>query len=178
MTDEPQLRKLEIHVCENCIARKPGECHMPGCFYWLHGVEDVPTYLDAYAAHGLAEMLAEFHEAAGQPFGHGDITDEDGMDLRIKLHREENKELREALEAEDLVGAAKELADVVYVAYGTAHALGIPLDAVLAAVHESNMTKFGPDGPVLRWDGKVLKSDRYVPPNVGAVLAAHCEVTA
>ena len=116
------------------------------------------------------EMLAEFHGAFGQPFGHGNIRN---SELRIDLHQEETEELVEALEAADLVGAAKELADVVYVAYGTAHSLGIPLDAVLAAVHESNMSKFGPDGPVLSETGKVLKSDRYVPPDIAAVLQAH-----
>ena len=31
-----------------------------------------------------AAMLAEFHDALGQPYGHGDIAD---STLRIKLHR-------------------------------------------------------------------------------------------
>ena len=48
---------------------------------------------------------------------------------------------------------------------------GIDLDAVLAEIHRSNMTKLGPDGRVARRaDGKVLKGDHYEAPDVGAVL--------
>jgi predicted HAD superfamily Cof-like phosphohydrolase len=63
-----------------------------------------------------------------------------------------------------------ELADVVYVAYGTAISYGIDLDAVITEVHRANMTKLGADGqPVIR-DGKVQKGDRFQPPDVAAVL--------
>lgn len=64
---------------------------------------------------------------------------------------------------------AHELADVVYVAYGTALVHGIDLDAVIAETHRSNMTKRVPDGRVARRaGGKVLK---YSP--VGDRAAAH-----
>jgi hypothetical protein len=76
------------------------------------------------------------------------------------------------VEAGDLQGIAQELADVVYVAYGTALTYGIPLDAVLAEVHRANMSKLDADGkPLLRDDGKVLKSELYRAPDVAAVLA-------
>jgi predicted HAD superfamily Cof-like phosphohydrolase len=66
---------------------------------------------------------------------------------------------------------AHELADVVYVAYGTALVHGIDLDEVIAEIHRSNMTKLGPDGQVARRaDGKVLKGDHYRAPDVSAVL--------
>lgn len=66
---------------------------------------------------------------------------------------------------------AHELADVVYVAYGTALVHGIDLDAVLAEIHRSNMTKIGPDGSVSRReDGKVLKGEHYEAPDVPGVL--------
>ena len=56
-------------------------------------------------------------------------------------------------------------------AYGTAHVYGIDLDAVLDAVHVSNMTKLGADGrPVRRADGKILKGPHYRPPEIAAVL--------
>lgn len=119
-----------------------------------------------------AEMLDEFHTALGQSFGDGGYG---STDLRIKLHTEENDELVEALEAANLVGTAQELADVVYVAYGTAHSLGIPLDAVIAEIHRANMSKFDADGrPVLRSDGKLLKSDQFRPADVEGVL--RCDV--
>jgi len=42
----------------------------------------------------------------------------------------------------------------------------------LDEVHRANMSKLGADGqPVLRDDGKVLKSERYSPPDVAAVVA-------
>ncbi|MET8004242.1 hypothetical protein [Nonomuraea glycinis] len=60
---------------------------------------------------------------------------------------------------------AKELADVLYVTYGAADALGIDLPAVFVEVHRSNMSKLDADGRVLRRaDGKVLKGPGYQPP--------------
>jgi len=61
---------------------------------------------------------------------------------------------------------------IVYVAYGAAIVYGIDLDAVFAEVHRSNMTKLDADGRVIyREDGKVLKSDRYTPPDIAGVLS-------
>jgi predicted HAD superfamily Cof-like phosphohydrolase len=63
---------------------------------------------------------------------------------------------------------AKELADLLYVVYGTAEELGIPLQEVFAAVHESNMSKVWSDGTVHYNEiGKVLKPDTYSPPELG-----------
>jgi predicted HAD superfamily Cof-like phosphohydrolase len=67
----------------------------------------------------------------------------------------------------DLAKVAKELADLLYVTYGTAASLGIDIDEVFAEVHRSNMSKVGPDGvPMYREDGKVLKGPNYTPPNI------------
>ena len=94
-------------------------------------------------------------------------------DLRLALIEEEVGELREAAASGDLVGVADALADIVYVAYGSALVYGIDLDAVLDEVHSSNMTKLGADGrPVRRADGKVLKGPAYRAPDVKSVLAA------
>lgn len=113
-------------------------------------------------------MLAVFHEALGQPFGCPDLG---SAELRRRLHDEEHTELLDALDSGDRVAIAHELADVVYVAYGTAHTLGIPLDDVIAEVHRANMSKFDADRrPVLREDGKVLKSDRFRPADVAGIL--------
>jgi predicted HAD superfamily Cof-like phosphohydrolase len=91
--------------------------------------------------------------------------------LRISLLEEEVAELVAAVKARDLIGIADALADITYVVYGTALTYGIDLDSVLGEVHRSNMSKLGHDGnPIIRADGKVLKSERYSPPNVAAVL--------
>jgi predicted HAD superfamily Cof-like phosphohydrolase len=90
---------------------------------------------------------------------------------RGELLAEEAAEVAEVSVAGPLDRLAHELADVVYVAYGTALVHGIDLDAVIAEIHRANMTKLGPDGSVdRRTDGKVLKGEHYEAPDVSAVL--------
>ncbi|KOX46215.1 hypothetical protein, partial [Streptomyces sp. NRRL F-6492] len=91
---------------------------------------------------------------------------------RQALLEEEVAEVAEATEAGSLMDIAHELAEGVYLAYGTALVHGVDPDAVLAEVHRPNMSNLGPDGPpVLREDGKVLKGPSYRPPRVAEVLA-------
>jgi predicted HAD superfamily Cof-like phosphohydrolase len=91
--------------------------------------------------------------------------------LRVTLLQEEVAELVTASEKGDLVAIADALADITYVVYGTALTYGIDLDSVLREVHRSNMSKLGRDGkPLMREDGKVLKSDRYFPPDIESAL--------
>ncbi len=90
---------------------------------------------------------------------------------RAELLAEEAAEVAEAAVDGPLDHLAHELADVVYVAYGTALVYGIDLDAVIAEIHRANMSKLGPDGEVARRaDGKVLKGAHYRAPDVSAVL--------
>ncbi|MFI6207560.1 MazG nucleotide pyrophosphohydrolase domain-containing protein [Streptomyces sp. NPDC051041] len=90
---------------------------------------------------------------------------------RAELLAEEAAEVAEVSVTGPLDRLAHELADVVYVAYGTALVHGIDLDAVIAEVHRSNMTKRGPDGQIARRpDGKVLKGEHYEAPDVAGVL--------
>lgn len=122
----------------------------------------------------IAHQVRAFHRAYDLPVA-GVPTADPGADqvrLRQDLIDEEVGELREAGGSGDLVGVADALADIVYVAYGTACVYGIDLDAVLDEVHASNMTKLGADGePVRRADGKVLKGPHYRPPDVAGVLS-------
>lgn len=119
-------------------------------------------------------MLAEFHEAFG--FTGSDaprpMQPDEGDKLRMALLREEFQEYIDAERGGDLIGVADALADMVYVIYGTAYTYRIPLDAVLAEVHRSNMSKLGPDGrPTLNAVGKAMKGPRYSPPDIAAILA-------
>jgi len=92
-------------------------------------------------------------------------------ELRVDLLCEEVQEFADATKQRNLVGLADALADIVYVAYGTAITYGIDLDEVIAEVHLSNMSKLGRSGrPLLRDDGKVLKPPCYRPPDVTRVL--------
>lgn len=115
-----------------------------------------------------AEMILEFHRRFSV-----EVNAEDDYklrDLRSSLQMEEAMELDEELMMEpgsNMEKVAKELADLVYVSYGTALSLGIDLDKAIALVHESNMSKLGPNGkPVLRKDGKVLKGPNYFEPDM------------
>lgn len=66
---------------------------------------------------------------------------------------------------------AKELADAIYILAGTAVLLGYDIDAALAAVHASNMSKVAPGGSIeKRADGKILKGPDYQPPDMWAAL--------
>ncbi|MFJ8792397.1 MazG nucleotide pyrophosphohydrolase domain-containing protein [Streptomyces sp. NPDC102462] len=119
-----------------------------------------------------ADLVREFHLA----FGLDARSRPTEVSPELAAHRgdllaEEAAEVAEVSLAGPLDRLAHELADVVYVAYGTALVHGIDLDAVLAEVHRSNMSKRGPDGPVSRRaDGKVLKGDHYEAPDVSSVL--------
>lgn len=122
----------------------------------------------------MAAAVAEFHQAFSLPARQVPGTDvgEGLARLRVALLEEEAGEFVAASERGDLVGIADALADIVYVAYGTALTYGIDLDAVLREVHRSNMSKLGRDGkPILRDDGKVIKSELYFPPDIAAILS-------
>lgn len=122
-----------------------------------------------------ALAVMAFHKAFGLPRrATPNITDlpQSLVDLRIALLEEETAEFKDAALRRDLVGVADALADVVYVAYGSAITLGIDLDMAIAEVHRANMSKLDEDGrPVMREDGKVCKSDRYRPPDIVTALA-------
>jgi len=120
-----------------------------------------------------AAAVAEFHSAFDLPMRQFPSTEtgDDLAKLRVALLEEEVGEFVTASEKGDLIGIADALADIVYVVYGTALTYGIDLDSVLREVHRSNMSKLAADGrPLLREDGKVLKSERYFPPDIASVL--------
>jgi predicted HAD superfamily Cof-like phosphohydrolase len=122
----------------------------------------------------MTAAVAEFDRAFGLPARQVPSADVgDGLaKLRVALLEEETGEFVAASERGDLIGIADALADIVYVAWGTALTYGIDLDAVLREVHRSNMSKLGRDGkPILRDDGKVIKSELYFPPDIAAVLS-------
>ncbi|MCQ9181721.1 hypothetical protein KMT30_22245 [Streptomyces sp. IBSBF 2953] len=119
-----------------------------------------------------ADLVREFHRAFGLDV-HSAPTEVSPRlaAQRGRLLAEEAAEVAEVSVDGPLDRLAHELADVVYIAYGTALVHGIDLDAVLAEIHRSNMTKLGPDGQVVRRaDGKVLKGEHYQAPDVSAVL--------
>ncbi len=118
------------------------------------------------------EMVDEFHKAFLLPRPVSPrIPDRKRRDPRIELIREEFEELQQAIAEGNLVLIADGCADLLYVIYGTALEFGINIDEVVKEVHRSNMTKLREDGtPIIRSDGKVLKSDRFELPDIQAIL--------
>ena len=116
-------------------------------------------------------MVRAFHDAFGIPTADTPgLVDDTTAWQRQRLLAAEVAEVADAIDQHDLPAIAHELADCVYVLYGTALVYGIDLDAVLAEVHAANMTKLGADGRPIVVDGKVRKGPGYRKPDVAAVL--------
>ena len=115
------------------------------------------------------DMVAEFHRKFDIPVGDSpSIPSEATRQLRVRLIQEEFTELQEAMAAQDLPGVAKELADLLYVVYGTAVSYGVDMDPVFREVHRSNLSKVG---GYKREDGKWVKPPTYSPADVTPLLA-------
>lgn len=115
-------------------------------------------------------MVAEFHETfdiAVEPVPR--VPDEATRSLRVRLIQEEFDELQEALGRRDAAAVAKELADLLYVVYGTAVSCGIDMEPVFREVHRSNMSKIGGHK---RADGKWVKPPTYSPARIEPILAS------
>ena len=118
------------------------------------------------------QKVSIFIKAMGQeqPEKSG-FPDDRTTDLRLNLIDEEFKELKDAVEAKDIVEVADALTDLLYVIYGAGHAFGINLDLAFNLVHASNMSKLDEEGnPIYREDGKVLKGPNYFPPKIKRAL--------
>lgn len=120
----------------------------------------------------INQGVGDFHKACGvEERETPGFVEPETFALRRRLLLEEVFEYVEASDAEDLIDIADALADIVYIAYGTARVIGVNLDDVLAEVQRSNMSKVGADGKVVRRDdGKILKPDTYSAPNIGKVM--------
>lgn len=114
-------------------------------------------------------MVEEFHRrfdimVSDRPC----VPDEATRALRVRLIQEEFEEFQQAMAQSDLQGMAKELADLLYVVYGSAVSCGIDMEPVFREVHRSNMSKVGGHK---RADGKWVKPPTYSPADLQAILA-------
>ena len=115
--------------------------------------------------------VRNFHQSFGQRIGEKpELPDGNERDLRYNLLKEEFEEYEAAESTDNLVEIADALADIIYIACGTAVSYGIPLDKVFAEVHRSNMAKLVDGKPIYREDGKVMKPEGWTPPDVEGVL--------
>ena len=115
-------------------------------------------------------MVMEFHRRFGIAVESAPtVAAEATQALRVRLIQEEFDELKEALDRHNLSAIAKELADLLYVVYGTAVSYGIDMEPVFREVHRSNMSKVGGHK---REDGKWIKPAHYSPASIEPILTA------
>lgn len=143
----------------------------------VHGDQALakPDALNTYDPMG---SMAEWNSAVGNKH----YSDEDThgkhkeLSLRLKLISEEYRELVDEIldklnKQGDDAKLAKEVADLLYVTYGLAELLELPMYQIFRAVHSSNMSKMGEDGkPIRNSSGKVLKGPGYFEPDIKAIL--------
>jgi len=97
---------------------------------------------------------------------------------------EELSEYLKACEEESLVDAADAIIDLVYVALGVAHAMGLPFDKLFDVVHKANMRKVPANELMRSTRGSqydVIKPVGWVPPEPAltqVIQAARKEVLA
>jgi predicted HAD superfamily Cof-like phosphohydrolase len=87
--------------------------------------------------------------------------------LRVALIEEELEEFSEAIEANDLVGIADAIGDMLYVIFGAANTYGINTAPIFEEIHRTNMLKA--DG----WrdeTGKWRKPASWKAPDIAGVL--------
>src|SRR2546421_13105764 len=90
------------------------------------------------------EMVTAFHRAFDIAIGIlPAVPDTATCALRVSLIQEECAEVCEALSQRDIEAVAKELADLLYVVYGTAVLCGIGMDPIFREVHRSKIGKVG-----------------------------------
>jgi predicted HAD superfamily Cof-like phosphohydrolase len=99
-------------------------------------------------------------------------VNEETKQLRVRLIQEEFDELKDAMNAGDLAAVAKEMADLLYVTYGTAVSYGIDMEAVFQEVHRSNLSKIG---GYKRADGKWVKPPTYSPADIESIVEVQRE---
>jgi predicted HAD superfamily Cof-like phosphohydrolase len=120
------------------------------------------------------DSVKEFHEAFGQANGlYVKNLTQDEFELRHRLMAEENDEYLQACRESNIEEIADALGDQLYILCGTIlkHGLQHKIQLVFSEIHRSNMSKLDADGkPLLREDGKILKSNRYFPPDIKKIL--------
>ena len=121
----------------------------------------------------IVASLLEFNHAFEIPkLDAPGLGPEELIELRIKLLTEEVQEYAEAARAGDLVEVLDALADIGYILAGTIinHGMQSIYDDAFNEVHRSNMAKLVDGKVIRREDGKVLKPEGWMPPQLAQFL--------
>jgi predicted HAD superfamily Cof-like phosphohydrolase len=118
------------------------------------------------------QNVKKFMQTFGQEVKErNEFPNENTIQLRYELIKEELEELNKAIKDKDMKEVADALTDILYVTYGAGHAFGINLDKCFDEVQESNMSKLGVDGkPIYNENGKVMKGPNYFKPDLNKFL--------
>ena len=118
------------------------------------------------------QNVKKFMQTFGQEVKErNEFPNENTIQLRYELIKEELEELNKAIKDKDMKEVADALTDILYVTYGAGHAFGINLDKCFDEVQESNMSKLGADGkPIYNENGKVMKGPNYFKPDLNKFL--------
>jgi len=149
------------------------EDRLAGIIELYKQVKDLPDDpADEYLDCTPLDMVKEFAQCMDHPLDEQWRFNRNLEDLRYGLIAEEFGEVSDESDAGTRPAAMiKELADLVYVAYGYAATFGWNLDEAVRRVHVSNMSKLGPDNtPLKRPDGKVLKGPNYKKPDLSDLV--------
>ena len=118
----------------------------------MSNFEDVKTFMETFGQ--MVRTKPQF-------------PNEQTMQLRYDLIKEELNELERAMKTKNLKEVADALTDILYVTYGAGYAYGIDLDKCFKEVQRANMSKLGKDGkPIYNEKGKVMKGPNYLAPNL------------
>ena len=118
----------------------------------MSNFEDVKTFMETFGQ--MVRTKPQF-------------PNEQTMQLRYDLIKEELNELEHAMKTKNLKEVADALTDILYVTYGAGYGYGIDLDKCFKEVQRANMSKLGEDGkPIYNEKGKVMKGPNYLEPNL------------
>ena len=119
----------------------------------------------------MFNSVVEFQKAFGQLVSDKpEFPDSKTRILRMRLLSEEFVEYNTAEHDNNFIEVADALADLIYIACGTAASYGIPLNAIFEEVHRSNMAKLVDGKPLKREDGKIIKPEGWKPPDIEKII--------
>jgi predicted HAD superfamily Cof-like phosphohydrolase len=127
-------------------------------------------------APDLFTDVYDFHRKFDLPHpDHPVLLNWDDFMFRFRFMSEELGEMIDAQEEEDIAGIADGLADVIYVALGTAVMMGLPFDRIWQAVHDANMRKVRADHAddtrsVRKHKLDVVKPEGWKAPDVEGII--------
>lgn len=114
----------------------------------------------------VMQMVKEFAEVTGQepsPTLYETLVDEEYEEWSFEASLQSGEVSKHYAQEYDPAKELKELADLIYVAYGYANARGWDLDTAVSRVHQNNIGRcVQPDGSIKRSpEGKILKNPDY-----------------